>query len=216
MTLVLYTNIKIEGHLFVKEGALAKIIAGTPDNEVVKRQRRGRRPTYDWAAFQAEIARIDPWNLSENSLADIFDVNLPQTLSEDGIDDQEFLLNEYDRVTVRRHPSWQLQRTVNVSGEVKFPGEYSLKNREEKLSDLVERAGGLTSEAFEEGAVFSRGGQRVILDLKKALKSKSVKDDLILFPDDNLSIPKHPMVVQLDGAVQTPGLLKFMPGKKAK
>jgi len=172
--------------------------------------------TDDAFRSQAEIARIDPWNLNENSLADIFKVNLPQTLSEDGIDDQEFLLNEYDRITVRRHPSWQLQRTVNVSGEVKFPGEYSLKDREEKLSDLVERAGGLTSEAFEEGAVFSRRDQRVILDLKKALKSKSVKDDLILFPDDNLFIPNHPMVVQLGGAVQTPGLLKFMPEKKAK
>ena len=57
MTLVLYTNIKFEGHLFVKEGALAKIIAGTSDNGATKRQHRGRRPKYDWAAFQAEIAR---------------------------------------------------------------------------------------------------------------------------------------------------------------
>ena len=171
--------------------------------------------TDDAFRFQAEIARIDPWNLSDNSLADIIEVDLPKTLSEDQRDGQGFLLKEYDRITVMRHPNWQLQRTVTLSGEVKFPGEYSLKDKEEKLSDLVERAGGMSSEAFEEGAQFTRGGQRVIFDLKKALKSNSAKDDIVLRPGDIITIPKHPMVVVLSGAVQTPGLLKYIPGKKA-
>jgi len=78
--------------------------------------------TDDAFRFQAEIARIDPWNLSDNSLADIIEVDLPKTLSEDRTDDQAFLLKEYDRITVMRHPNWQLQRTVTLSGEVKFPG----------------------------------------------------------------------------------------------
>ena len=48
--------------------------------------------TDDAFRFQAEIARIDPWNLSDNSLADIIEVELPKTLSEDRTDDQAFLL----------------------------------------------------------------------------------------------------------------------------
>lgn len=57
MRLDLYRGAYVAGWVFVKEGALAKIIAGTSDNGAAKRQRRGRRPKYDWAAFHAEIAK---------------------------------------------------------------------------------------------------------------------------------------------------------------
>ena len=171
--------------------------------------------TDDAFRFQAEVARIDPWKIDGNSLADIIEVNLPTTLSENNVSEENFLLKEYDRVSIKRHPNWQLQRTVSISGEVKFPGTYSLSAKDERLSDIIRRTGGLTSEAFEEGAQFSRGGQRVILDFKKAVKSNSFKDDIVLLPGDIITIPKHPMVVALSGAVQTPGLLKYIPGKKS-
>ena len=57
MTMTLEFPYKIRGHLFVKEGALAKVIAGTSDSEAVKQPRRGRRPKYDWTALHAEIAK---------------------------------------------------------------------------------------------------------------------------------------------------------------
>ncbi|TFB09815.1 hypothetical protein E3V36_05730 [Candidatus Marinimicrobia bacterium MT.SAG.2] len=171
--------------------------------------------TNDAFRLHAEVARIDPFNLGEKSLADIIKVDLPKTLSGARPGDQGFLLKEYDRITVMRHPNWQLQRTVTISGEVNFPGEYSLKDKDEKLSDLIKRAGGMSSEAFEEGARFTRGGQRVIFDLNKALKSNSAKDDIVLRPGDSITIPKNPMVVSLSGALQTPGLLKYTPGKKS-
>ncbi|TFB12827.1 hypothetical protein E3V33_04225 [Candidatus Marinimicrobia bacterium MT.SAG.4] len=171
--------------------------------------------TNDAFRLHAEVARIDPFNLSEKSLADIIKVDLPKTLSGVRPGDQRFLLKEYDRITVLRHPNWQLQRTVTISGEVNFPGEYSLKDKDEKLSDLIKRAGGMSSEAFEEGARFTRGGQRVIFDLNKALKSNSAKDDIVLRPGDSITIPNNPMVVSLSGALQTPGLLKYIPGKKS-
>ncbi|TFB11296.1 hypothetical protein E3V55_03980 [Candidatus Marinimicrobia bacterium MT.SAG.3] len=171
--------------------------------------------TNDAFRFHAEVARIDPFNLSEKSLADIIKVELPKTLSEVRLGDQGFLLKEYDRITIMRHPNWQLQRTVTISGEVNFPGEYSLKDKDEKLSDLVKRAGGMSSEAFEEGARFTRDGQRVIFDLNKALKSNSSKDDIVLRPGDSITIPNNPMVVSLSGALQTPGLLKYIPEKKS-
>ena len=51
--------------------------------------------------------------------------------------------------------------------------------------------------------------------MKNTLTFSSLKDDIILLPGDIISIPKHPMVVSLSGAVQTPGLLKYIPGKKS-
>ena len=48
-----------------------------------------------------------------------------------------------------------LSRSVSLSGEVKFPGEYAI-NQGDTLLDIISRAGGYTEEAFSEGAVFLR------------------------------------------------------------
>jgi polysaccharide biosynthesis/export protein len=60
-------------------------------------------------------------------------------------------LQPYDNVLVMRQPGWELQRSVAITGQVRFPGRYSLKSKTDRVSDLVERAGGLTPEAYPEG-----------------------------------------------------------------
>jgi len=65
-------------------------------------------------------------------------------------------LQPYDNLMIMRQPGWELQRSVAVSGQVKFPGRYSLKSKTDRVSDLLERAGGLTSEAYPEGVRFYR------------------------------------------------------------
>jgi protein involved in polysaccharide export with SLBB domain len=60
----------------------------------------------------------------------------------------EIELRPYDNVLILQQPSWELQRTVSISGEVKFPGTYALKTRDERLSDVIQRAGGFTDEAY--------------------------------------------------------------------
>lgn len=62
-------------------------------------------------------------------------------------------MNDY--LFVRTVPEWQLYRTVNVSGEVKYPGAYTIR-RGERLSSLLERTGGYTNFAYLRGAVFTR------------------------------------------------------------
>jgi polysaccharide biosynthesis/export protein len=59
-------------------------------------------------------------------------------------------------VMIMRQAGWELQRSVAITGQVKFPGRYSLKSKTDRLSDLVERAGGLTDEAYKEGIQFYR------------------------------------------------------------
>ena len=63
-----------------------------------------------------------------------------------------FLLQPYDRVYVRRSPGYVAQTSVAVEGEVIFPGSYILTHKEERLSDLVAKAGGLNSWAYVKGA----------------------------------------------------------------
>jgi protein involved in polysaccharide export with SLBB domain len=69
---------------------------------------------------------------------------------------QGFLLKPFDVITIKRNPEYADITIVQISGEVKYPGNYSLKSRDEHLSDLIKRAGGLTESGFAEGARFSR------------------------------------------------------------
>ncbi|MBI4839005.1 MAG: SLBB domain-containing protein [Nitrospirae bacterium] len=64
-------------------------------------------------------------------------------------------LKEDDYLFVRTVPEWQLYRIARISGEVKFPGSYTIQ-KGEKLSSLIERAGGYTDKAHLRGAVFIR------------------------------------------------------------
>jgi polysaccharide biosynthesis/export protein len=65
-------------------------------------------------------------------------------------------LQPYDNLLVMRQPGWELQRSVAITGQVRYPGRYSLKSKTDRVSDLLTRAGGLTSEAYPEGLQFYR------------------------------------------------------------
>ena len=67
-----------------------------------------------------------------------------------------FVLEPYDQVFVRRSPGYAEKVSVTVSGEVEFEGDYSLNVRNERLSDVLEKAGGLTEFAYIEGARLER------------------------------------------------------------
>jgi len=70
-------------------------------------------------------------------------------------------LREDDYVMVRTVPEWELYRTAIITGEVKFPGTYTIK-KGETLSSVIERAGGYTDKAYIKGAVFTRESVRVL------------------------------------------------------
>jgi polysaccharide export outer membrane protein len=69
-------------------------------------------------------------------------------------------LTPFDRLQIKRIPLWTEQQSIELRGEVKFPGVYTF-HRGETLKDVVERAGGLTDQAFPEGAVFTREELRI-------------------------------------------------------
>jgi len=65
-------------------------------------------------------------------------------------------LKEDDLLFVRKRPDWFLHRMVTIEGEVKFPGQYTLRSRDETLLDIIKRTGGFTESAFPEGIIFRR------------------------------------------------------------
>lgn len=68
----------------------------------------------------------------------------------------DIVLQPYDIVYIRRSPSYREQTNVMVEGEVMFPGKYTLQGANERLSEVIERAGGLKKTSFAEGAMLIR------------------------------------------------------------
>jgi protein involved in polysaccharide export with SLBB domain len=99
-----------------------------------------------------EISRMDTVNTQ--IFAKKFIVNLPKDYW--NIDkSQDFVLEDYDRVLIKADTSKTFDQTVSLSGEVQFPGVYTILYRGEKLDDFIKRAGGFKDDAYKE-AIFLR------------------------------------------------------------
>lgn len=98
----------------------------------------------------------DPASTSfTNRIAEEYEFNISRDLKLDPAA-SGFVLMPFDEVYVRRSPGYQEQQIVAVQGEVLFPGDYVLAARNEKLADLVRKAGGVTPEAYVRGAHLKR------------------------------------------------------------
>lgn len=120
---------------------------------------------------------------------------------------RSYMLKPLDQVFIRKIPDFEFQRRVYLGGQVKYPGTYVLTSKIEKVSDLIERSGGLTTQAFPEGALMERAQQNtgmLLLDLKKALRRKGSKYNYILEDGDRISIPVINNIVKIRGQIDHP------------
>lgn len=147
---------------------------------------------------------VDPLSIeSPNVIADIYTFNIKNGLVVDGPPD--FVLSPYDQVYIRRSPGYIEQRNIEIAGEVLFPGRYALKEKTERLSDIVKRAGNLTPHAFSAGARLLR--EKTIMEMteeRKAMQalSKGLKDSI---STDLLNIdPYYSVGIELDKAIANP------------
>lgn len=155
-----------------------------------------------------EVARR-LYNDDENdATVQIFDISIMQDLS---ISDEKFVLHPFDQVFIRSLANYQPQQSVSIEGEVNYPSQYVIKTKMERISDLIDRAGGLRKEAYVKGSKFYRDGKLVALDLEKVLKNKKATQDLYLQAGDRLYIPKEEQVVTLHGQVQNPTSVAYEP-----
>jgi protein involved in polysaccharide export with SLBB domain len=80
-------------------------------------------------------------------------VNPDLTLSEE---EMNFQLSPFDHVFVRKSPGFEMEKVVKVEGEIVYPGDFALEKRDERISDVLKRAGGLNQFAYPKGATLIR------------------------------------------------------------
>lgn len=107
---------------------------------------------------RVDVARriVDPTaDEASNEVAETFELSIENGLvvNEDG---ENFVLQPYDVVTVRRSPGYSSQKFVTIEGEVAFTGRYVIVNKNERLSDFIARAGGVTEHSYVKGASLIR------------------------------------------------------------
>lgn len=118
-----------------------------------------------------------------------------------------FVLEPFDQVFVRRSPGYSEQKNVTVNGEVLYSGEYSLNYKNERLSSLISRAGGLTVFGYARGAKLTRVAndheikrmQNVIEMMRREL-GESLANSLMLELDSVFTVG-----IDLEEALKNPG-----------
>ena len=119
-------------------------------------------------------------------------------------DQKGFVLEPFDVIVVRTVPEFHMQRMVSIEGEVRFPGLYAIVEKNEKLSSIISRAGGLTTEAFPEGATLLRSEDNlgyVVMNLRSAIESPNSNFNYVVKSNDLLIIPKTKDLVSIQGAI---------------
>ena len=142
---------------------------------------------------------------STDSIGQMFTFALKDGFVIDG--EQGFTLQPYDQVFVRRSPGYQAQQNVQVTGEVIFGGTYAMTTTEERLSDLVKKAGGATPKAYLRGAKLIRVANdeekkrmRDVINLMNRQFGEAMMDSLGIRVEDTLSVG-----IDLEKAMAQPG-----------
>ena len=135
-----------------------------------------------------------------------FSFSLKDGLVVDG--QQGFMLEPYDVVQVRRSPGFMVPRTVHIEGEVTFEGDFNLSKKNQRLSDLIKAAGGVTPDAYVKGARLERHmnaeeRERMEAVIKAARQNSTSRDSVQL---DKLEATEYYAVgIDLEKALANPG-----------
>jgi len=168
---------------------------------------------------EAELARMahaadgsDPSTLVRVRLGGQRDESSPGVVTW-GPDASEIRLEHGDRVFIRKAPEYNAPRSVQVAGEVRFPGLYALTEDQTRLSDILRRAGGPQPEAHLDGAQLMRNGHLVATDIAKAIDAPGSIHDLELLSGDSIMVPRLDATVLVRGAVGFETRVRFEPGE---
>jgi len=172
-----------------------------------------------------------------NKMNEIFKFSLTRELKLSATD-AAFHLKPFDMVYVRRSPGSAIQGTFTITGEVTYTGIYVISSKKERISDAIQRAGGLIPGAYVVGATLQRTTKlseaeiekkkilmrtdstlkgdifletktSVGIELGKILANPGSTIDLLLQPDDEIYIPRELQTVKVSGNVRNPLALTY-------
>jgi protein involved in polysaccharide export with SLBB domain len=122
-----------------------------------------------------------------------------------GAIDGSYKLEPYDNISVRYNKDFELQKRVFLKGEVEVPGPYAVWKSNLRISDVIERAGGLTEEAFPAGATLIRMEEEVgpiVIKLDEIMTNPNSEFNFIVKNGDEIFIPKISEFVTIKGATR--------------
>ncbi|KAA6439720.1 polysaccharide export protein [Dyadobacter flavalbus] len=140
-------------------------------------------------------------------ISEVFKFNVNRDLSMNS-KESNFVLLPFDQVTVRKSPNYVEQQTVFLEGEVLVPGPYTIINKNDKISDIIRRAGGPTELSYPEGATLLR--RTVVRDLEKPTdfdqieqSETSIKKGAII--GDVPNVKEESIGIKLKNILKNPG-----------
>jgi len=181
-----------------------------------------------------EISRRNK-NDGINNTAEILTFSIDQSLSLSN-EDRNQILKPFDQVYIRQSPGYSIQKEVTLEGEVLSPGMYTIQRKDERVSDVIKRAQGLSPYAYAESAILIRktefAGKKdlienlakqdsliskikileqepVALDLQLILDNPGSKYDFLLRDGDVISIPPKLETVRVAGEVTSTLNLRY-------
>ena len=164
----------------------------------------------------ASTAKIDVARRVKNSWATSANDTISHTFSfaiSDGLvveGNPGFTLMPFDEVYVRKSPGYYKQENVTIEGEVLFGGTYALTKKNQRLSELVASAGGLTPQAYAKGARLVRAmteEEKLLMEttLETSLQMAKDKEDSVSIRNKIMSKTDYPVGIELEKALEKPG-----------
>ena len=124
--------------------------------------------------IDAEITRI---HIDSEQVASVEHIRIDQKGLTESNTSKQVKLQPYDVLSLKPIPLWREGESIELKGEFRFPGIYSIKSAE-TIIDIIDRAGGLTERAFPQGAIFSRENLREREDEQKERLIAQLESDL--------------------------------------
>lgn len=191
LTLPYVENMTVED-LILKAGGLRES-AATGFVEIVRRKKN---------------IGLDSPKLINSQIAEIIKFGISKNLQLDGTA-SSFKLSPFDEVFIRTSPNYELQQFVTMQGQLIFPGVYGLEKKDERLSELVARAGGLNNQAYPQGARLIRKNHLTESEKnRKKEQLNQIQDNfngVVIKSDETVSKSTELIGINLLAALTNPG-----------
>lgn len=160
------------------------------------------------SSVNVEVSRriVDPTSTEvPEEIAQVFNFDINGGFMVDGT--PMFTLRPYDVVSIRKSPSYIEQRIVSITGEVTFPGQYTLTDNDYRVSELIARAGGATRNANVHGAMLKRKMSQYERNVRAGISRVAAQQD----EEDSIKVDKlkvseiYAVGLELDKALAHPG-----------
>jgi protein involved in polysaccharide export with SLBB domain len=179
------------------------------------------------ASRKVEIARVVT---QENETAAASSEIIQFEVAKDFVElTQNIPLKPFDVISIRKMPQYQFTKSVSISGASLFPGKYVISKPNERVGDIIQRAGGLTDKANEGGVKIIRSLEVIDLDNKSSLTSivipidykkisrnKNSKANINIKENDLIIIEELFQTVSVIGAVEMKSEVPIVRNKRAK